>query len=184
MNDIQVIEPNQYDRRTILLHWLVAILIAVLWVAGQCIDFSPKGTPRIMFRSLHISLGFVLGLIWFYRIYWRAFKGVRLESITDKGLTQFSRIFHKLLYVLIGLLVLSGLAAVWIRGDNLFDLWVVPAFDPGNKALRRSAVELHEWLANGLLFAALMHILAAFWHHYKLKDGLLNRMSWFNHSSS
>jgi cytochrome b561 len=71
---------------------------------------------------------------------------------------------------------MSGLAAVWIRGDNLFELFAVPAFDPGNKELRRNAVQLHEWLANGLLAAAALHLFAALWHHWKLKDGLLNRM--------
>ena len=165
-----------YDRRTVMLHWTVAFLVIGLWIAGQCINLMPRGTPKIMFRSAHIAFGVVLTVFWIYRIYWRAFRGVKLNSLQAGWLGRFSRAYHPFLYALIGLLALSGLAAVWIRGDNLFDLFIVPAFDPGNKELRRNAVQLHEWLANGLLAAAALHLFAALWHHWKLKDGLLNRM--------
>ena len=165
-----------YDRRTVMLHWAVAFLVIGLWIAGQCINLMPRGTPKIMFRSTHIAMGVLLGLFWVYRIYWRTFRGVRLSPIQSGWSARYSRIHHHLLYVLIGLLVISGLAAVWIRGDNLFELFVVPAFDPGNNELRRDAVHLHEFLANGLLAAAVVHMAAALWHHWKLKDGLLQRM--------
>jgi len=165
-----------YDRRTVWLHWLVALLVIGLWIAGQCINFMPRGTPKIMFRSAHIAVGVLLALFWMYRIYWRAFRGVKLPSVNTGWIGRLSHGYHHGLYALIGLLVLSGLAAVWIRGDNLFELFIVPAFDPGNKELRRNAVQLHEWLANGLLAAAGLHMLAACWHHWKLKDGLMSRM--------
>ncbi len=165
-----------YDRRTVWLHWWVAFLIVGLWIAGQCINWMPRGTPKIMFRSAHIAVGVVLALFWLYRIYWRAFRGVKLPTLDLSRLSRFSRVYHQGLYVLIGILLLSGLAAVWIRGDNLFELFIVPAWDPGNKELRRSAVQLHEWLANGLLAAAGLHMLAALWHHWKRQDGLLHRM--------
>ena len=65
---------------------------------------------------------------------------------------------------------------MWIRGDNLFNLFTVPAFDPGNRALAHQAVELHEWIANLLLGLAVLHGAAAIWHHRALKDGVLRRM--------
>ena len=83
---------------------------------------------------------------------------------------------HHLLYLLLAGAVLAGLAAVWIRGDTLFNLFTVPAFDPGNKALREQAGELHELLANSLLVLAALHGAAAVWHHLHLKDGVLRRM--------
>ena len=43
---------DTYDRRTIVYHWASAALVLGLWIAGQCIDFFPKGTPRITVRSL------------------------------------------------------------------------------------------------------------------------------------
>jgi len=46
--------PRSYDRRTVALHWLSALLIAGLWLTGQTIDWFPRG--------LHISFGVVMGL--------------------------------------------------------------------------------------------------------------------------
>lgn len=165
-----------YDRRTVILHWLMAFLVIALWISGQCINLIPRGTPKIMFRSVHIASGVLLGLFWVYRIYWRTFRGVRLSPLQSGWSAPWIKMFHHLLYILMGVLVISGLAAVWIRGDNLFELFSIPAFDPGNKELRRDAVHLHEFLANGLLAAAVIHMAAALWHHWKLKDGLLLRM--------
>jgi len=169
-------EHTVYDRRSVWLHWIVAFLVVGLWIAGQCINLIPRGTPKIMFRSAHIAVGVLLALFWLYRIYWRAFRGVKLMPVHSGWMGRLSQSYHRLLYVLMGLLVLSGLAAVWIRGDNLFELFVVPALDPGNKELRRDAVHWHEWLANGLLAAVALHMLAACWHHWKIKDDLLLRM--------
>jgi cytochrome b561 len=165
-----------YDRRTIVLHWLSAALIAALWLAGQSIDWFPRGTPRVMARSLHIGLGALLGLLLLWRLNWRRGGGRQLPP-AQAGLGGRTAIgVHHLLYLLALLTVLVGLACVWIRGDNLFNLVTVPAFDPGNKALRHDAVELHELLANALLILAGLHAAAALWHHRVLKDGVLRRM--------
>jgi cytochrome b561 len=83
---------------------------------------------------------------------------------------------HHLLYLLLCTIVVVGLACVWIRGDNLFNVFTVPAFDPGNRELAHSAVELHGWIANTLLVLAGLHGAAALWHHRVLKDGVLRRM--------
>lgn len=61
---MNTIETGAYDRRTVWLHWLVALLVIGLWIAGQCINFMPRGTPKIMFRSTHIAVGVVLALFW------------------------------------------------------------------------------------------------------------------------
>jgi cytochrome b561 len=46
-----------YDRRTILLHWVTAGLVGLLWSIAQVIDLFPKGPPKIAARSVHVALG-------------------------------------------------------------------------------------------------------------------------------
>ena len=167
---------DSYDRRTIVYHWASAALVLGLWIAGQCIDFFPKGTPRITVRSLHISVGVLLGALLLARLAWRRGGGVKLPA-ADPGVSGRVAVgIHHLLYLLLCAAVVVGLACVWIRGDNLFNLFTVPAFDPGNRALAHQAVELHEWIANLLLGLAVLHGAAAIWHHRALKDGVLRRM--------
>ncbi len=164
-----------YDSRTIFLHWATAALVLTLWISGQCIDFFPKGTWRITARSLHISVGLALGIVLVTRLAWRAGSGSQLPAPAG-AVGVIGRIMHLLLYLVLVGIVVIGVACVWIRGDNLFNLFTVPAFDPTNKPLRHDVVALHGLVANILLAGAALHAVAAWWHHFVRKDGVLKRM--------
>ena len=178
MNKAQPVpaQPERYDTRTVTLHWISAALVACLWIAGQCIDFFPKGTPRITVRSLHITAGIMLGIVLAMRLLWRFGGGVRLPPSDTGAAGKLASGIHHLLYLLMGVIVVVGLACVWFRGDTLFNLFTVPAFEPGNKELAHNAVEFHGLLANILLAVAGLHAAAALWHHLMLKDSVLQRM--------
>lgn len=167
---------DTYDSRSIAYHWASAVLVLGLWALGQCIDFFPRDLPRITARSLHISFGLLLGVLLVLRLRWRLGGGVKLPA-ADAGLAgRLASGVHHLLYALLFAIVAVGMACVWIRGDNLFNLYTVPAFDPGNKALREEAVDLHGLIANIILALVFAHAAAAVWHHRVRKDGVLRRM--------
>ena len=165
-----------YDSKTIFYHWLSAGIILALWLIGQNIDSFAKGDPRVIVRSIHIALGVLLAVVFLLRLKWRLTQGVKLPQATEGVQGKLAIGVHHILYLLFGLTIVVGLVAVWIRGDNIFNLFQVPAFDPSNKALRKDIVDLHELLANGLLFLGLAHGLMAVWHHKIVKDGVLKRM--------
>lgn len=165
-----------YDRPTRQLHWASALLVLGLWALGQSIDFFPKGTPRVTARSLHISFGVLLAVLLALRVRWRLSGGTRLPP-ADAGLPgKLAAVMHGLLYLGLLAAVVLGLASVWIRGDTLFNLFTVPAFDAANKTLRHDVVELHGLVANILLALAAAHAAMAIWHHRVLNDGVLRRM--------
>lgn len=168
--------PEKYDSRTIALHWTSAVLVFGLWIVGQCIDFFPRGVPRDTVRSLHITFGVLLGAVLVARLVWRLHGGTKLARAASGYLGTVAVAAHYLLYVLIAAVVVIGAWCVWVRGDTLFHLFTVPAFDPGNKQLRHDAVELHELAANILLAVAGLHAAAAVWHHRVRKDDVLRRM--------
>ena len=56
MNRIESL-PLRYDSRSIALHWATALVVGALWVLGQCIDFFPKGAPRIGARERTLAAG-------------------------------------------------------------------------------------------------------------------------------
>jgi cytochrome b561 len=167
---------STYDPTTIRLHWITAGLVVALWCLGQTIDWFGQGMPRIAARSTHITLGVVLGLILCYRLWWRAGAGRRLPAAGSGMTQQLSTFVHYLLYVALVVVVVLGLANTWVRGDNIFNLFSIPAFDPGNKALRQQIGELHDLAANALLIVAGLHASAALIHHFFLRDGVLRRM--------
>jgi cytochrome b561 len=167
---------QSYDSKTIWYHWLSAGLIFSLWIIGQTIDFFPKGTPRITVRSMHITFGVILAVLLIFRIVWKNKSGVKLPSAIPGILGRLSTGAHHALYALITVTVIVGLSATWIRGDNIFNLFQIPAFDPGNKELRKQVVDIHELLANSLLILAILHGMIAMWHHWIKKDDVLKRM--------
>lgn len=165
-----------YDERTIMLHWLSAALVAGLWLVGQSIDFFPRGAPRVTVRSLHIVAGLMLAVVLVLRLAWRRQGGVKLAPVDPGAAGKLAVGAHHMLYLLLTLVVLAGVANVWVRGDTLFGIFNVPAFDPSNKDLRELVGDLHGLGANILLAIAGLHAAMAVWHHLMLKDGVLRRM--------
>jgi cytochrome b561 len=167
---------TRYDRPTIWFHWAVALLVLVQWLLAEVIDWFPKGMPRIEARSVHISLGLFLGVLLVARGVWRATRG-RVLPPAYRGWLQVSvKTVHYTLYVLLFAMVLVGIFLVWVRGDSFFGLFTVPAFDPGNKALRENVEDLHGTIATVILILAGLHASASLIHHYLWHDNVLRRM--------
>ena len=167
----------RYDRTTIALHWATAGLVVFQWVQAHLIDLvTAGGSPgRRAMIGLHVLAGLALLAVLLVRLYWRHAGGARLPYAAGlEGLA--ARLGHLVLYGLLSATVLVGVWFEWVRGDNLFGLVQVPAFDPGNRALRRETKELHETLANALLIFSGAHALMALSHHYLRRDGVLQRM--------
>jgi len=132
--------------------------------------------PRVEARSVHISLGLCLGVLLAAQILWRS-KWGRVLPPADKGLLQsLPKTVHYALYALLIVMVLVGIFLVYVRGDNFFGLFSIPAFDPNNKALRDNVGELHGTIATIILILAGLHASAGLIHHYLWHDGVLRRM--------
>jgi cytochrome b561 len=168
--------PVAYDRRTIYLHWMSAILVLLLWGVAQVIDLFPRGAPRIAARSVHIVLGVVLAVVVVRRLLWRALSGRRLPPPYDGYRGQAVRLSHALLYATLVAVIVLGIANAWARGDSIFGLFSVPKLLPEHPMLKPAVGRLHKTGANALMILALMHGLAALVHHYILRDALLQRM--------
>jgi len=165
-----------YDRRTILLHWITAALVVLLWGIAQVIDLFPKGAPKIAVRSVHIVLGVVLGVILVMRMAWRTRSGRKLPPANQGVMGYCARIVHVALYVGLVSTVLLGISNAWARGDSLFSVWRIPKLYPDIPQLKPTIEYLHATFANALLILAGAHALVALVHHFILRDGVLRRM--------
>ena len=103
MQDTIVTQPAEtqglrHDPTTITLHWISALLVAVLWTIGQTVDVFPNGPLRIDYRSVHIVLGVALGVVLLARLAWRLMRHQTLPPIDHGLLLVIARITHWLLY--------------------------------------------------------------------------------------
>ena len=175
---MQPVSPTarRYDPTTILFHWLTAVLVASQWLGAQTIDWFPRGAPRIDARSVHITLGVALAVLLVARLAWRVTRGRRLPLADRGALNVVSKGTHWALYALLLAMVAAGVFLTWTRGDSLFNLIAIPAYDPGNKALAHQVQEIHGTIGWVILALAGLHAAAALIHRYLWHDGVLGRM--------
>lgn len=171
-----VVPDPRYDGLSMLLHWLTAALVVILWTLGKCIDFFPVRAPRIDARSMHFVLGATLGLVLIVRMLWRAGAGRRLAPASPGWLGVTAKVVHYGLYVLVGATVVLGIFNAWQRGDVVFNVFTIPRLVPGDLALKRTLEAVHADFADIVLIVAGLHAAAALAHHYLLRDRVLRRM--------
>ncbi len=169
---------ERYDSKTIWFHWLTATLVVVLWGIAQINSFLPRGPIRRDIWSIHVTLGIVLLLVFLGRIVWRASKGSPSLPTNRKLLDLASKAAHWMLYLLLATTITLGVGSMLARGWNFFDLVKIPAYDPTDtkRVLAHTLTNWHDLAANSIMVLALLHALAALFHHYVLKDGVLRRM--------
>jgi cytochrome b561 len=167
---------DRYDRLSIALHWLTAILIVGLWVLAQVIDAFPNGVMRTFVRSLHIGLGLSLMGLLVLRLLWRFTFGRKLAPVDAGLLGRLSTYGHWLLYATLAVALGAGLANAWVRGDTLFGMFNFGSGASSDRALRRLIGSVHEVAANAILVLGGLHAVAALLHHFVLGDATLRRM--------
>ena len=168
--------PQRYDTTTILLHWLVAIIVLVLWVGASLLDWFPRGPVRADARSIHITLGLSLGVLGGGRLAWRMSWGKPLPPTEGGVLGALAKATHLGLYALLAAMVGVGILLAWTTGDSVFNQFGPPILDADSRALvdqLRGAHAVIGWLIVALVG---LHVAAALFHQFKLRDGILGRM--------
>ena len=183
------LSPARYTRTAIVLHWIIAAMIAVSVVLGLTADSLPEDWIRPAI-DLHKSFGLtVLGLV-LARILWRLshpappLPGVypRLERIAAHSV-------HLLLYGLMLLLPISGWLHDFAFKDaaahplNLFGIipWfriaAIQNLPAGPKeVLHGQLFALHVWASYALYGLVALHILGALKHQFIDRHAELQRI--------
>lgn len=171
---------RRYDNLMVILHWVIAVGIVALAGIELMRHEFPKGSlMREGLKPIHQPLGTLLFALILVRVSWRVtfarlpdVHSGRVWSIIAAGLV------HLALYGAMLALPLLGLIYVFGSGKSvdfgLFTLALPLKEVFGSYA--KSARSLHETLGVGILLLSFLHAAAALFHHYVLKDGLLDRM--------
>ena len=167
-------EALRYDNKTILLHWLTAMFVALAWGMAQIIDYFPSGWPRVDARSVHIVLGVAVGVVLAVRVIHRNGAGRELPPAGDGLLLFLAKATHIALYLIIAAMVVLGVMYASARGDLIFGLFTMPG--AALHALRHTIGSAHALLANVILAVVGLHAAAALAHHFFWRDGVLRRM--------
>lgn len=164
-----------------LLHWLLFLLVVGAWYAVETHEEFPKGTPeRAEWMRLHFSIGLaVFALVW-ARLGWRLSGTVPAPVPGPRWQQQTAVLVHWALYLVLILMPLAGLLTVQFNGRDIawFGLVDIPRLVAENKETAELMEEVHaDVLWPVLLALVALHAAAAFWHHFRVKDDTLRRMT-------
>ena len=178
------VEGEDYGPVAKTLHWTTVLLVILAWALGTFGDEFPKGQARDSGLLVHIWIGLAILTIALVRIPWRIANPPPRSLPTEFGrwLVEWtdpvSRVMHYVLYGLLVVVPLVGIAVQFARGHSLplFGLGEIPSPWLADEAFVHSLKEVHEVLANVLVILAAFHMTAALLHHIVFGDNTLRRM--------
>ena len=170
-------DGSTYDGVAIALHWLTALLVFFNFALAQIWDWFPKSTRDLM-ESAHMSFGVLLTAAIIARIAWRLIRGHQVSSPEVGWVRLASKGTHYLLYLLLISEAALGFAFRWGAGRPMafFGTGIPPLIAKMPGAATHQLREIHEWVGWAIVIIALIHALAALYHHYVLRDRVLERM--------
>lgn len=161
-------------------HWLMFALIVGAWFAVDQREQFPKGSlERGEWMDLHKAFGLSVFMLVWLRLGWRLAGPLPEPVITSVWQHRAAQLVHWALYFLMIMMPLSGLLMSQFAGRTVscFGVFAIPVFLQENKELAGQIRELHMDVGWPLLLALVgLHVAAALWHQFIVKDGLLKRM--------
>lgn len=175
------VEPgrDRYHVVSIGLHWLMLVLIALVYASMEFRGLFPKGSAeRDLMKVLHFSVGISVLILSLVRA------GVRLSTVAPAirpPLPRYLRLattgMHLALYGFMFVVPLLGWAILSAKGAAIpfFGVALFPIISEDH-AFAEQLADLHETFANIGYFLIGAHALAALFHHFIRRDNTLQRM--------
>lgn len=173
------LDRNGYSLAQKSLHWIVVGLIAAQYAVGSIMPHIGGKTPNESWVNWHLSIGATILFFVVLRLFWRFGRPVALVETGPRWQQQLATATHLTLYALVLTMCVLGWAAANFRGWTIYLFGVVPLPDLAAKgtAWAHTAGDVHDILLYVLLVPIALHILAALYHQFVLRDRLLDRMA-------
>lgn len=175
LGPVDVVKYNSVARA---LHWVIAILV-IANIAGGLLHDPLEDIVSLM--PTHKAMGLTVLALTLVRIGWR-FTWTRppLPPTVTPFQRKASSAVHGLLYLLLLVMPLSG----WVMTSagkyplSWFGLFSIPKFDlTQDDPAYGISHEMHEILGWVMLALVAIHVAAALYHHFVVKDAVLRQMA-------
>jgi cytochrome b561 len=172
-------QSAQYTRLAIVLHWLIAALLAGQIAFGWFLDSVPRGSPlRGFYVNLHKSTGLTLALLILVRVVWRLLNSPPpLPAFMPAWERRAAQWSHVALYVCMLGMPLSGYIASNFSkyGVKLFNVLLLPPWGTQDQRLYAIFNTTHVVLSYCFVTLIVLHIVAAISHAVR-GDGVISRI--------
>ena len=170
--------PARYHPLQVSFHWLVVVLLFAAFVLGKYMSALPNDAGKIAPIGIHMLLGGITLIVIIARFIAR----MRLPkpahvTAGNAFFDQIGKVVHYALYAFVFLMAVSGMALSFQSG-------LIPIVIGGSGAslpadfFDFTSRMLHGFIAPALVLLVLLHVGAALYHQFMLRDNLLARM-WY-----
>ncbi len=169
----------KYTRVAMLVHWVMAVLVAALFVIAWFMVELPKGPQRSYYFALHKSLGLCAFALLCLRVAWRLrHRPPPLPASLSMWQAQLARGVHGAFYVLLILQPASGYLSASFSGyaTHWFGL-PLPNWGRGDAPLNELFTELHVLCSTALMVLIGVHVMG-FISHLLSGERALSRRMW------
>lgn len=175
----------RYDLVSQALHWLTAVAVTIAFILG------PGGFGRLMRQGIdpatrsdivwHESLGLLVFALTLTRLVWLAFRPQAPRHALPPWMKRSSKVVHVALWILLLALPVTALLSLGSEGHPLTVLGGLridhmPLIADSGVGKIADWGDVHGWLGDVLIWLAGFHALAALYHHFVRKDGVLRAM--------
>ena len=181
---MELTSPARYGITAQALHWMTAILVLAAFIYG------PGGSEERIYaaardfdRHLHETLGLGVFALTAVRLLWRVVDTRPSPPEVAAWMERSARTVQITLYILLFALPLTAITGAWLEGHDIvllggirFAPLLAKSHSPG-----AAIAEIHTWLGDAIIWIAGLHASAGLFHHYVLKDRVLQTMlpRWF-----
>jgi cytochrome b561 len=161
-------------------HWIVAALVLGLFAHGLLLEALPRDArPDQVW--LHVTVGAsLIGIVTAGFVWWLLNPVPREPAGTPHWQATVARLVHWALYALVFFTVGAG----WLLNDamrnpvdmQMFGFIPLPRLLAPGTVSHGALEEAHEIAAYLLIALVGLHVAAALWHHFVLRDAVLQRM--------
>ena len=161
-----------------LLHWVVALLLVGMVIAGLTFTEMERGDARTQLALTHKSIGLLVLLLMTVRLLWKLANPTPVDPEgTPAWQKTAASLTHWALYAAVYFQLLAGILVSGQRPIGFFGLFEFGPLLAENEQQHELFEELHEtgWIIIAVL--TVVHVLAALYHHWVKKDDVLRRMT-------
>ncbi len=165
---------KQYSTRTAAAHWLIFLLVATALVLGLYLADSENTAQKLSLLPVHFLIGDTVVLLTLLRIYFRKKDGEPAPANQNPLLNKFANVVHQGLNISILAVAISGMVTAATSGVlkamEAHDPTLIPDFS------KVDAKEFHELFIGITVVLVAIHVAAALYHQFIVKDNLLRRI--------
>jgi cytochrome b561 len=168
---------SRYGAGAQAFHWLTVMLVLAAYVLSKD-GVSLYSAAADGLRRIHETLGVLVFVVVVLRLLWGLIDSTPAKQPMPRWMAAAAKLVQFALYALLITIPATAVLGTWLEGIPVtlpgFDIapQIAKAHGPGQLIM-----EIHTTLGNAILWVAGVHAAAALFHHFYLRDEVLQSMA-------